>query len=137
MRTIILSTAIKALLPIFILLSVYVFFRGHGQPGGGFIAALIASIGFILHMMAFGIAETERKYRLNTFILIGSGLISAVLAALIPLLLGQHFLEGMWVPFSIPLIGKVGTPTLFDLGVYLLVIGVILKITFNLFEENH
>lgn len=123
-------------MPVFILISVYVFFRGHNQPGGGFIAALIASIGFILHMLAFGIDKTERKYRINAFALIGSGLLAAVCAALLPLLLGKHFLEGMWLGFEIPLIGKVGTPTLFDLGVYLLVIGITLKITFNLFEDK-
>ncbi|MEK6476770.1 Na+/H+ antiporter subunit B [Catalinimonas sp. 4WD22] len=136
MRTVILSKAISILLPVFIMISVYVFFRGHNQPGGGFIAALIASIGFILHMMAFGIDKTQKKYRINAFMLIGSGLLSALSAALLPLFLGQHFLEGMWVTFNIPLIGKVGTPTLFDLGVYLLVIGITLKIAFNLFENS-
>jgi len=137
MRTIILSKAISLLLPVFILVSIYVFFRGHAQPGGGFIAALIAAIGFILHMMAFGVQTTYKKYHINAFALIGSGLLFAFSASILPLLLGANFLEGLWFPFKIPLIGKVGTPTLFDLGVYLLVIGITLKIATNLFEETN
>jgi len=136
MRTLILQRAVAILLPLFILFSVYIFFRGHNLPGGGFIAALIASIGFILHMMAFGISKTKQDYRINSFALIASGLLVALLSALFPLLLGSWFFEGLWPDFQIPLIGKVGTPTLFDLGVYLLVVGIVLKIAFNLFEET-
>lgn len=135
MRTILFSKAISILMPVFLLLSVYVFFRGHNLPGGGFIAALIAGIGFILHMMAFGVEKTEERYGINAFALMGSGLLTAFSATLIPLLAGNHFLEGMWLPFEIPLLGKLGTPTLFDLGVYLLVIGILVKIAFTIFEE--
>jgi len=137
MKTIILSKAVSLLLPIFILFSVYVFFRGHNLPGGGFIAALIASIGFLLHMMAYGADETEKTYKINTMGLIAGGLLCAFVAAILPLVLSHQFLEGMWVPFEIPLIGKVGTPTLFDLGVYLLVVGIVLKIAFNIMEETN
>lgn len=135
MRTLILSTAVNLLLPFFILFSGYVFFRGHNLPGGGFIAALIASTGLILHMMACGVRETKKKYRINNFALIGGGLLISLSAAVLPMLIGYQFFEGVWLPFKTP-IGKLGTPTLFDLGVYLLVIGITLKIAFNLFEEE-
>jgi multisubunit Na+/H+ antiporter MnhB subunit len=137
MRTLILAKAVNILLPIFILFSVYVFFRGHNLPGGGFIAALIASIGFLLHMMAYGSNETQKTFSINSMILIATGLLCAFVAAVLPIILSHQFLEGMWVPFEIPLIGKVGTPTLFDLGVYLLVIGIVLKIAFNIMEETN
>ncbi len=136
MKTVILSKAVTLLLPVFVLFSVYVFFRGHALPGGGFIAALIASIGFILHMMSYGVDKTEKKYNINAFALIGSGLLCSFSATILPLIAGHHFLEGLWLPFKIPFIGKIGTPTLFDLGVYLLVIGIVLKIAFNLFEKT-
>lgn len=136
MRTLIVARAVRILLPVFILFSVYVFFRGHNLPGGGFIAALVASIGYILYVMGCGVSETERVLRVDAISLTGIGLLTAFFSAILPLFLGYHFLEGLWVPFKIPLIGKVGTPTLFDLGVYLLVIGITLKITFSITEDD-
>ena len=136
MRTLILGKAVVLLLPFFVLFSVDIFFRGHNLPGGGFIAALIAATGFILHLMSFGVHETVKRYRINSFALIGSGLLASFTAAVLPLLIGHQFFEGLWLPFEIPLLGTLGTPTLFDLGVYLLVVGIVLKIAFNLFEEE-
>lgn len=135
MKSLILAKAVELLLPLFVLVSVYVFFRGHYLPGGGFIAALLASTGFILHLIAFGADETQRKFRINGFGLMGAGLILAFTATLLPLLAGYQFLEAMWLPFKIPLLGTLGTPTLFDLGVYFLVVGIVLKISFQLFEK--
>lgn len=135
MRTIILSTAIKVLMPVFLGFSIYIFFRGHSHPGGGFIAALITSIGLIFHMMAFGPEVTRKTYRLNAFRLMGWGLSCALVAAVFSLTLGGGFLEAQWIAIELPFFGKPGTPILFDLGVYLLVVGVTLKIAQVLFES--
>jgi multicomponent Na+:H+ antiporter subunit B len=67
--------------------------------------------------------------------LIGGGLLVAVLSGLLPMLLGLPFLTGLWYPYEVPAIHKVGTPLLFDVGVYLVVIGVVLTIVFSLAEE--
>jgi len=136
MKTLILARAVRVLLPVFVLFSIYIFFRGHNLPGGGFIAALTASIGYILYAMASGVSETEKVLRIEAMTLISSGLLVSFASAIFPLFVGYHFLEGLWLPFKIPLIGKVGTPTIFDLGVYLLVVGITLKITFSIIEED-
>lgn len=135
MRTIILATAIRALMPVFFTFSVYIFFRGHSHPGGGFIAALIISIGLIFHMIAFGPDKTKETYKINTFRLMGFGLSCAFLAAILSIMLGGGFMEALWMDVQLPFFGKPGTPILFDLGVYFLVVGVDLKIAFILFEE--
>ncbi|WPP52155.1 Na+/H+ antiporter subunit B [Catalinimonas niigatensis] len=136
MRSIILATAIRLLIPVFLLFSVYLFFRGHDEPGGGFIAALVTSIGFLFHMIALSKKETMKLYGVSTYALMGLGLGAVLLSAVLPLLLGYNLLEAQWLNFELPFIGKLGTPILFDLGVYLLVLGVILTIAFTLFEDE-
>jgi multicomponent Na+:H+ antiporter subunit B len=107
-------------------------FRGHNLPGGGFIGGLLASIGFFLHSMVFGVNETKRKYKLNPMGLMALGLAIAFISVLLPVFLGLPLMTGLWFDFSIPLIGKIGTPLLFDIGIYVLVIGVVVNVTFIL-----
>lgn len=135
MKTIILGTAIKILIPVSLVFSFYLFFRGHDKPGGGFIAALVTSIGFIFHMIAFGVEETKSIYKISTFKLMGAGLGFALLAGILPLLGRKTFFEALWPDEGIPLLSKMGSPILFDAGVYFLVVGVVLRIAFTLFEE--
>lgn len=132
MKTVILSTTVKLLMPLFFLFSVFLLFRGHNLPGGGFIGGLMAAIAFFLHSMVFGVNVTKRKYRLNPVFIMAFGLLLALVAVIIPLFVGLPFFTGMWAGFSIPLVGKPGTPLLFDIGVYFVVIGVVLNITFAL-----
>lgn len=136
MRSIILTTAIKLLIPVFLLFSVYLFFRGHDEPGGGFIAALVTAIGFLFYMIALGKKETMQLYKVSTNTLMGLGLFAVLLSATLPLFMGYTLSEAQWINVEIPFIGKLGTPILFDLGVYLLVLGVILTIAFTLFEDE-
>ncbi|HOO83831.1 MAG TPA: Na+/H+ antiporter subunit B [Prolixibacteraceae bacterium] len=132
MKTVILSTTVKLLMPLFFLFSVFLLFRGHNLPGGGFIGGLMAAIAFFLHSMVFGVNVTKRTYRLNPVRIMALGLILALVAVIIPLFVGLPLFTGMWAGFSMPLIGKPGTPLLFDVGVYFVVIGVVLNITFVL-----
>lgn len=134
MKTIILGTAIKILIPVFLVFSAYIFFRGHDEPGGGFIAALITSIGFIFHMIAFGVEETKSIYKINAFKLMGIGLVFALMSGILPFFRGKTYFDALWPDTQLPFIGKFGTPILFDGGVYLLVVGVVLQIAFTLFE---
>lgn len=135
MRTVILATAIRILLPVFLVFSFYLFFRGHDKPGGGFIAGLVTSIGFIFHMIAFGKKKTKDTYNIQTFKLMGFGLAFTLLAATISLFSGGGFFEALWLESKFPFIGKLGTPILFDFGIYLVVVGAILRAVFILFEE--
>ncbi|MBN2262562.1 MAG: Na+/H+ antiporter subunit B [Prolixibacteraceae bacterium] len=132
MKTVILSTTVKLLMPLFFLFSVFLLFRGHNLPGGGFIGGLMAAIAFFLHSMVFGVNVTKRTYRLNPVRIMALGLLVALIAVVIPLFVGLPLFTGLWAGFSMPLVGKPGTPLLFDIGVYFVVIGVVLNITFAL-----
>ena len=135
MKTIILSTILKALTPLFIGFALYMFFRGHDKPGGGFIAGLIASIPLMIHSMVFGYRETMRIYKMQPMLLAGIGLLLAMVSGLFSMFKGYPYLTASWAETEFPLIGKLGTPIFFDLGVLFVVVGVVLKITFLLTEE--
>ncbi len=135
MKTLILSTLLKVITPLFIGIALYMFFRGHDNPGGGFIAGLIASIPFMLHAMVFGYQETKRNFKIRPHLLAGIGLLVSLVSGMFSVILRDPFLTPVWVDEKLPLIGKIGTPIFFDLGVFLVVFGVVLQITFLLTEE--
>lgn len=135
MKTLILSTILKALVPLFMAFAIYMFFRGHNNPGGGFIAGLIASIPFMLHTMVFGCEMTKKMFRIKPRLIAGMGLLIAFLSGSMSMLRGSPFLTPLWVDEKLPLVGKVGTPIFFDAGVFFVVFGVVLQITYLLTEE--
>lgn len=136
MRTIIFQTAVKVLLPIFFIYSLYLLFRGHDDPGGGFIGALVISIALIFHMIAFGVTKTQQKYRLDTMRMTALGLMLVLLGGVGPLLLGDGFFHAMWSDIKIPVVGTLSSVLVFDIGVYIGVVGAILKISFTITEEE-
>ena len=136
MRPVILLTATTYLMPMLLLLSAFLLFRGHNLPGGGFIGGLVASGTFILHSFAFGAATTRRLLRVNPMLLTGAGLITAMGSGLVSLLKGKPFMTGQWFVLKTAA-GEglhVGTPVIFDIGVYLVVIGATLTIILSLAE---
>ncbi len=122
------------LIPTFGLFSVYLLLRGHDYSGGGFIGALAISIVIVFHAMVFGSGTTKKRFRLNLLALIASGLLLAAFSGAVSFFTGAPFLTAHW--FQLPFIGKMGTPIFFDIGVYIVVIGITLKITFSLIEEK-
>lgn len=135
MKTLILSTILKALAPLFIGFALYMFFRGHDNPGGGFIAGLIASIPLMIHAMVFGYKATATKFKIKPRVFTALGLLIAILSGTFSMVNGKSYLTSVWIDQKLPLIGKVGSPIFFDLGVFLVVFGVVLQITFLLTEE--
>lgn len=134
MKSLILQVALKILFPVLLIVSVLILFRGHNEPGGGFIGGLLAASAFILKTFVFGAKETERDMILKPMIIIFSGLFIAFFSAILPLFTGAGFFEGLWTDFYLPVIGRPGTPLLFDTGIFLLVIGVVCKIIFSISE---
>lgn len=132
MKTVILAFTVRLLMPLFFLFSLFLLFRGHNLPGGGFVGGLLAGIGFFLHSMVFGATETTKRYRLNPIRLMAVGLAVAVVAVAMSLFVGAPLMTGLWSSLTLPLIGKLGTPVLFDIGVYILVVGMVLNVTFIL-----
>ena len=135
MRSLILPIATRYLLPLLLLFSVFLLIRGHNEPGGGFIGGLVAAATFALYTIAYDVAQVRRILLLNPRTLIGVGLLTAVASGAIPLLVDKPFMTGLWSDQTVPVLGKLGTPLLFDIGVYLTVIGVTLLIIFSLAEE--
>ena len=137
MTSLILSTASRLLLPLFLLFSIFILLRGHNEPGGGFVGGLIAAAAFALHAIAYDVEKTRTLLAIDTRSLIVLGLLLAMSSGMISLFLGEPFLTGQWVKVSFGPIGELdlGTPLFFDIGVYLTVIGVTLTIILSLAEE--
>lgn len=133
----ILAQASRLLFPALLLLSFVVLYRGHNLPGGGFIGGLLAATAFILVGLGDSMDRAKAILRIEPVTLMAIGLLVAVLSGLPGMLTGAPFMTGQWLPgFSLPLIGKVhlGTPLVFDVGVYMVVIGFALHTTFSLAE---
>jgi multicomponent Na+:H+ antiporter subunit B len=137
MTSLILSTATRFLLPLLLLFSVFILLRGHNEPGGGFIGGLIAASAFALHAIASDVRRARRTLQADPRTLIAAGLLAALASGICGLIAGRPFMTGFWVTFHIPLVEElhIGTPLLFDAGVYLVVLGVTLTIIFSLAEE--
>jgi multicomponent Na+:H+ antiporter subunit B len=135
MISLILSIATRYLLPLLLLLSLYLLGRGHNVPGGGFIGGLVASSAFALYAIANGAEKARRVLRIEPGYLIAMGLLVAVTSACFSLFRGQPFMTSVWLEYSIPAVGKIGTPLMFDTGVYMVVLGVCLTIILTLMEN--
>lgn len=136
MKTIILKTASNYLLPLLLLFSIFILLRGHYLPGGGFVGGLIASIAFVLHAFANGLENTKGLMRFHPGYIMPVGLFLAFLSGLAPMLLsGLPFMTGVWFPEPLAVIGMIGSALFFDIGVYLVVIGVSLTIIFTITES--
>lgn len=116
-----LRVAAHLLLPIIVLLSIYLLLRGHYEPGGGFIAALVGGAGFALLYLAAP-SDAAAKIRWPYMLLIGSGILLGTLTGM------AGYLKGSFLtPLKFELLGlKLSSPLIFDLGVYFGVLGVIL-----------
>jgi multicomponent Na+:H+ antiporter subunit B len=135
MRTIILKTASSYLLPVLLMFSVFILLRGHYLPGGGFVGGLIASMAYVLHAFANGLSDTKNLLRFHPGLLMPIGLALAFLSGLAPMVFGLPFMTGLWYPEAIPVLGTIGSTLFFDIGVYLVVIGVTLTIIFTIVDE--
>jgi len=135
MHSLILAAAARSLLPLLLVFSVFVLLRGHNEPGGGFVGGLSAAAAFSLYALAHGVEAGRRLLRVEPIRLFAVGLALSLGAGLAGLAVGQPFLSGLWAETPLPVIGKLGTPIVFDVGVYLVVIGVVLAILFPLLED--
>ncbi|MFJ5537854.1 monovalent cation/H+ antiporter subunit A [Vreelandella titanicae] len=130
----VLTSISMTLLPLALLVSAFIFLRGHNQPGGGFIAGLITAVALILLYMARGVAWAQERLDFPFQPVAVIGVAIATLTGLGSWLFGHPFLTSAFSYFSLPLIGtfELATALLFDLGVYLAVVGATLMILANL-----
>jgi multicomponent Na+:H+ antiporter subunit B len=129
-RTLLLEMTTRALFPTILVFSVYLLCVGHYGPGGGFSAGLVAGLAFVLRYIAGGSTDPGAVVTIRPPVLMGSGLTLAVCTALAPVLSGGPVLSS--AKFSVPLgpLGELGivTSLFLDIGVYLLIVGVVLDL---------
>lgn len=136
MNSLILRTATPFLVGLTVLFSIYVLLRGHNEPGGGFIGGLIGASAFATYTIAEGAEATRRALIAHPIAIAGFGLFIAGLSGVASLLFGDAFLTGQWwFPAFNPELKYLSTVVLFDIGVYLVVVGAIVSIIIGL-EEN-
>ncbi|BAN47336.1 monovalent cation/H+ antiporter subunit A [Metapseudomonas resinovorans] len=130
----VLETLSRLMLPLALLISVFIFLRGHNLPGGGFIAGLITSVALVLQYIASGIAWVERRMNFKYQRMAGAGVVIAGLTGLGSWAFGRSFLTTAFGHFELPLVGEfeLASALFFDLGVYLTVVGSTLLILVNL-----
>ena len=122
-----LATGTRTMVPTLVLFSVFLLVTGHDVPGGGFAGGLIASAALLLVFLAFGARGLKRALPLDPEALTGIGLAAAILAGIVGLVFNDTFLTYTYASAELPLIGdvKISTLLLFDVGVYILVIGLV------------
>jgi multisubunit Na+/H+ antiporter MnhB subunit len=135
MTSSILQTAVRVLMPLLLLFAVFLLMRGHNQPGGGFVGGLVVSATFILYSIAFGVDAARRALLVRPSTLLGVGPLIALVSGLPGLVAGQPFMTAMWTAVATgSTVLHVGTPLVFDIGVFVAVVGVVLTIVFTLAE---
>lgn len=136
-NTLILHTVALGLVPLQLLFSVFLLLRGHDEPGGGFIGGLVAAGAFVFYLFAHGVAATRRILRATPHDLLGWGLLLALFSIVPGLLLGQPPLTAQWWIANLGGMDiKLSTVLLFDIGVYLAVLGTILIFVVSLAEAE-
>jgi multicomponent Na+:H+ antiporter subunit A len=129
-RSLVLEVATRSIFPLIMLLSVYFFFTGHNTPGGGFAGGLTAGLALVLRYLAGGRYELGETLPLDAGKILGAGLGLSAGTAVAALLAGAPALSSALIEVDLPVLGHVKfvTALFFDLGVYLIVVGLVLDI---------
>lgn len=137
MNSLILHVSTRLVLTLLLLFAVFLLLRGHNQPGGGFVGGLVATAAFTLYSVADGPEAARRALRIDPRTLIASGLLVAAGTGILPLVIDEPFLSAKWGTLDLPGVPSVtlGTPLLFDIGVFVVVLGVTQTIFLALAEE--
>jgi multisubunit Na+/H+ antiporter MnhB subunit len=136
-RSLIVDTSVHFVFHSVLVLSVYLLFAGHNQPGGGFVGGLVAGAAVGLRYVAGGIDAVRRASPVRAWTILGTGLLVAALAAAVPVALGDAVLESAKATWHLPVVGEVHATTaaVFDTGVYLVVVGLVLMV-FEAFGDD-
>ena len=137
MPSLIFVTTARFFFVLMLIVSVYILFRGHNEPGGGFIGGLIASAGFAVLALALGVDLARRRLWLHPVVVMGVGLVLAIASGLPGAVLNESFLTHQWGELNLGFTTlKVGTTMIFDLGVYLTVLGGALAFLVRVQQQN-
>ena len=128
MNSVILQLAYKYIKLIFVVAAIIALYRGHNYPGGGFIGGLLASLAIIFKGFAYNFSELKKSIKNRPLQFISTGLALAVLSFIPSVISKEPLMKGIWIKPYIPILGelKLGTPLIFDIGVFFVVIGITL-----------
>ncbi|MBX9469123.1 MAG: Na(+)/H(+) antiporter subunit B [Rhizobium sp.] len=129
--SVIFSTMSRLFFALMLAASVYMLFRGHNEPGGGFIGGLFAALAFALIALSDSVAKARKALIVHPVVLIGAGLALAFLSGLPGLVSDDSFLTHWWFELGST---HLGTATAFDIGVFMVVIGGVLSLVFRFYE---
>ncbi len=129
-RTLLIEVAARTLFPTMLVFSLYLLLVGHYSPGGGFSGGLVAGLAFVLRHIAGGDVGFGTRVAVRPPVVVGTGLAVAVLTALAPLAAGAPVLSSTKLAADLPLLGEVSVQTnlFLDVGVYLLIVGVVVDL---------
>jgi multicomponent Na+:H+ antiporter subunit A len=138
-RLVVIDVAVRLVFAAVIVGSIYLLFAGHNQPGGGFVGGIVAGAAVALRYVAGGIDDVRSLSRAHPWTVLGSGLLLAALTVLVPVVLGAAPLESTIVETDLPLLGRLkATSALpFDIGVYLVVLGLVLMVFESFGDDPH
>jgi multicomponent Na+:H+ antiporter subunit B len=128
----------RLMMPVLLLFSLVLLLRGHNQPGGGFVGGLVGSSSIILMTLAYGSDVVRQRLRIDFLRAMFYGIAIAALSGMIGLIFGTAFQDAFWWKPFLQGIGRLelGTPLLFDIGVYIAVFSVTCSIVMNMAEEG-
>lgn len=135
---VIIQTATKVVFFIIFLFAIHIFFAGHYTPGGGFVGGLLSASAIVLLLLAFDIQTIKKALPFNYTVIIAIGLILALGTASASILFDVPFFTHAYDYFDLPLFGKTSlhSAMLFDLGVYLVVVGATMNIIFSIGSDD-
>jgi len=136
-RSVVLNETVNGLTPVLMLFSIFLTLRGHNAPGGGFAGGLVMGSAVVLRYLASG-PRGMRSLRVDPIVLIGTGLLIACTVGLTSLFAAGSFLESAIWKFEVVILGdlKIVSSSLFDIGVHVLVVGVVMAIVVALAEAD-
>jgi len=129
-RSIIFEVVARLLFPVLIVFAIYLLLAGHNTPGGGFAAGMVTGLAMTVRYLAGGRYELDETAPIDAGVLMGTGLFVAAVSGLAPLAFGGVVLQSAAIDLVVPLLGEVHlvTSTFFDIGVYLVVVGLVLDL---------
>lgn len=129
-RSIIFEVVARLLFPVLIVFAIYLLLAGHNTPGGGFAAGIVTGLAMTVRYLAGGRYELDETAPIDAGVLMGTGLFVAAVSGLAPLAFGGVVLQSAKIDVVLPLLGEVHlvTSTFFDIGVYLVVVGLVLDL---------
>jgi multicomponent Na+:H+ antiporter subunit B len=138
MNSTILQIASKYLRGLLLIFAALALFRGHNHPGGGFIGGLMAGLALVYEGLAFNTFQVKQRLEDKPERFVAVGLLILLLSFFPSVLLGYELMTGVWIRIPLPGVPeiKLGTPFLFDVGVFFAVIGVTLLFVFSLSQKK-